>query len=768
MLAKQLKIALMGMLIGSTSFCISSANGQEPQRPSQHYRPSQVEISAEGVHAASETPATRFRMSDQTSGQAGHHQQDDRYLIRQVAWQEPVDGSTNRPEVPAILAGQTAVQDVSNKAGSLRDTFRRHFEQASDATVSSIEKAAPVMEQAIQASSPRAAGGEISTQRALLESQLRRIKARTVAREAKLETTADQAAAQFAQDAVESAKTIRAAAQPDNDFSASQFLRQINNGTSVAETKPASPTQPLTASRADYSASRSGAALARPTASSGLRQKIRQVSLEDDGQSGQSQNAAIRLRAPSIEVETFGPRSIGVNKPATYEVVVKNNSGSDAERILVGINLPQWVELSNVNLTTGGKEVTDGNDKARLVWTIDRIGSGKTQTATILAIPRKAEMFDVGVEWTLVPRTGKANIRVTEPRLSMNISGPAEVEFGEVARFLVTVRNPGTGTAENVTVKLPEELGGERSVLGDIPAGEEEVFQVELLARTAGELKLVAQATAEGEVEASSDRLIIVRRANLGVTMEGPAMKFSGDVGTYTITMTNTGDATANNLMAAVALPTGAKYISGIDSVSPIEDGVRWQVGPLEPGQDRTFKVNCQMNGSGDMQLECGVRQGDLAASAACLTRVETVADLVLEVEDPRGPLPTNKNVPYIVTVRNRGSRAAKGVELVMQFSEGIEPNSAAGHQHRIVPGQVLFSPIEVVEPGEEMSFEITAAAHQQGTHIFRAQLTCNDSDSREIAEGTTRYFSSDGEVGESTSTANSASASIGGGDFQR
>jgi hypothetical protein len=150
------------------------------------------------------------------------------------------------------------------------------------------------------------------------------------------------------------------------------------------------------------------------------------------------------------------------------------------------------------------------------------------------------------------------------------------------------------------------------------------------------------------------------------------------------------------------------------------------------------------------------------------LTRVETVADLVLEVEDPRGPLPTNKNVPYVVTIRNRGSRAAKSVELIMQFSEGIEPNSAAGHQHRIVPGQVLFSPIDVVEPGQEVSVEITAAAHQQGTHIFRAQLTCHDSDSREIAEGTTRYFSSDGDLGDSTSTANATSATIGSGDFQR
>lgn len=753
MLAKQLKLALLGVLIGSTSFCISSANGQQLERPSQRYQPTQVDTAAgEIIHTASQIPAVRVRMSDQVDPTS-----QDKYLIRQVAYQEPVKA----PPVPAILAGTSEFQGVTKKATSLRDAFRQQFGESKQATASAIEQAAPLMDQSIQARTPRIAPEEISTQRALLEKQLRDIKSRTAAREAELVSKTRMAAEQ----AKDSAKTIRQAASPADGFSASQFLSQINNGTPSREFKSTSAASPQTASRTNYSKPQARKTRSIGTTSSFSGQKVRQVSSEDDVDSGRSESAAIRLKAPSIEVETFGPRSIGVNKPATYEVVVKNNSGSDAERILVGINLPEWVEVSNVNLTTGGKEVTDGKDKARLVWTIDRIGAGKTQTATILAVPRKAEMFDVGVEWTLVPRTGKANIRVTEPRLTMNISGPSEVEFGELARYLVTVRNPGTGTAENVTVKLPEALGGERSVLGDIPPGEEEVFQVELLARTAGDLKLVAQATADGEIEASSDRNIMVRRANLAVTMEGPAMKFSGDVGTYTITMTNSGDATANKLMAAVALPTGAKYVSGIESVTPIADGIRWQVGPLEPGQSRDFKVNCQMNGSGDMQLECGVRQGDLAASAACLTRVETVADLVLEVEDPRGPLPTNKNVPYVVTIRNRGSRAAKQVELVMQFSEGIEPNSAAGHQHRIVPGQVLFSPISVVEPGQEVSFEITAAAHKQGTHIFRAQLTCHDSDSREIAEGTTRYFSSDGE---STSTADAKSNSIGSGEFQR
>ena len=35
----------------------------------------------------------------------------------------------------------------------------------------------------------------------------------------------------------------------------------------------------------------------------------------------------------------------------------------------------------------------------------------------------------------------------------------------------------------------------------------------------------------------------------------------------------------------------------------------------------------------------------------------------------------------------------------------------------------------------------VVAQAQQSGTHVFRAQLTCDDSDSREIAQGTTRFY---------------------------
>ncbi len=527
---------------------------------------------------------------------------------------------------------------------------------------------------------------------------------------------------------------------PAADLSASEFIDQITVGDPVPEIEVATSDINATKLIALQAGKFPPTSKSNSQTNSPSETQIRTMSANTQTINGIK--PVIQLRAPALEVDTYGPKSVGINKSADYQVVVKNNSSIQAERILVGVNIPSWVDIENVNLSTGKKVLTDGKNQARLVWSIDKIAGNSSQTMIISAIPRKSHAFDVGVEWTLIPRVGSTNVSVTEPRLEMSIAGPPEVLYGETAIYHVTVRNPGTGTAEGVVVMLPEALGGERASLGLIEAGKEKNFQVELLARTAGKLNLIAKAAAEGDLKVSAERNLVVRRANLEIAINGPGLKYSGSGAQYTVSITNAGDATANNIISAIALPNGVKYLSGVESVKLIEGGMRWPVGTLDAGQSRTFKINCLLDTSGDLQLEVGARgQGDLAASDACVTKVETIADLVLSVADPKGPLPTGEDVPYEIKVQNRGSKSAVGVKLVMQFSEGIEPKEASGLKHQLTDGQVLFSPIEKINPGEEMTVKVTAEAMKAGTHIFRAQLTCDESDSREVAEGTTRFF---------------------------
>jgi hypothetical protein len=487
-------------------------------------------------------------------------------------------------------------------------------------------------------------------------------------------------------------------------------------------------------------------------------QRNRPAHSGNPGQRTQSANddqATISTPGASIEVSTSGPRTISVGKNASYGVDVINNGRAAAQQLAVTFTVPSWIELTNTSLTTGSKELLRETDATRVVWRIDRLEPGKTQRLTLDVIPRKAQVFDLNVEWSVAPLVGAVQVQVTEPLLKIGITGPDEVQFGQTALYNLAIRNPGTGTAENVNIMLSEALGGERAALGNIGPGEEKNIQVELIARSAGALDLSANVTGDGNLQDSAAKKILVRRAQLAVAIAGPTMKYAGSTGNFQITVENVGDAIAQDIYAAIGLPAGVQYVSGIEAAERIEGGMRWSVGALPPGGKRTYTVACQMNATGQVLIETGVRgAGDLADAATFQTMVETVADLVLTVDDPQGPLPLGQDVQYKIAVKNRGTRAARAIEVVMQFSNGIEPVAAEGRGNKINPGEVVFEPIEQLDPSDEVVLIVTARASAAGTHMFRAQLSCVEADAREVAQGTTKFFGDEGNsAGETSET---------------
>jgi hypothetical protein len=165
----------------------------------------------------------------------------------------------------------------------------------------------------------------------------------------------------------------------------------------------------------------------------------------------------------------------------------------------------------------------------------------------------------------------------------------------------------------------------------------------------------------------------------------------------------------------------------------------------LDAGDVRTYNVALELNADGKVQLELGARAaGDIASVGQTATVVETLEDVVLSIDEPKGPQPTGKEVEYVIHVRSRGSRAANHLSLVMNFSEGIEPTNASGHSFQLGPGQVVFKSIDRIDAGEEVVVKVQAKAGSAGTHIFRAQVTSDNEETREMCEGTTRFYGED------------------------
>jgi len=452
--------------------------------------------------------------------------------------------------------------------------------------------------------------------------------------------------------------------------------------------------------------------------------------------------------APQLEVHAVGPPSVVIGKAASYMVTVQNTGKQEAGDIVVSVALPKTLQIGAITTTSGAAkhQADNNNGQTHVLWQIERVPAGGSQQLSMVLTPQENRPFKLSVDWAFRPASASGEVQVLQPRLEMSLVGPRELPYGVTKNYTVVVSNPGTGPVENVTLNLaPVGLGqGPADVrkVGMIPAGQQREFKIELSARQAGVLKIRATSTADGGLEAEVNEDVTVRRAKLEMAVIGPRLTYAPSETSYKVQIANMGDAPATNMMLAVVLPNGAKYLGGIDGGKAIDGGVAAAIGDLAPGERRAFSIQCALIVEGRSQVQAQARaDGDLIQTAVAITQVETIADLKLSVNDPKGPMPIGDNVTYEIKVKNRGAKAARGVQVIAQFAEGVEPVSTEGGRAQIAPGQVLFQPVAVLEPNEEIVVKVVARGNTPGNHIFRAEVKSQDPNTRQVAEGTTKFF---------------------------
>ncbi|MBU6176068.1 MAG: hypothetical protein KGQ60_19855, partial [Planctomycetes bacterium] len=130
-------------------------------------------------------------------------------------------------------------------------------------------------------------------------------------------------------------------------------------------------------------------------------------------------------------------------------------------------------------------------------------------------------------------------------------------------------------------------------------------------------------------------------------------------------------------------------------------------------------------------------------------TNVDSIVDLSLSVIDPPAPAPVGQLVFYEIEIKNRGKKIATNVDVVAQFSDGIEPVRLEGHTGRIVPGQVLFNTISSIGAGDKIVLRVAAEASKPGVHRFRAEVKCPGGEADLLQEESTRYLATGGVTAE-------------------
>jgi uncharacterized repeat protein (TIGR01451 family) len=455
-------------------------------------------------------------------------------------------------------------------------------------------------------------------------------------------------------------------------------------------------------------------------------------------------------KGPVLSVETLGPRRISVGKESTYEVGMVNSGDVAADDMVVFVSLPEWAEVAGAEVSNGSAEANVSRPEPGILqWRLGHLDAKGRERLTLRVVPRQSRPFDLGVRWNYKPVASQAAIEVQEAKLALQLEGPREVIYGKKESYRLKLLNVGSGAAENVALMMMPIGGGENvpatHKIGVLPAGEEKVLDVELTARQAGNLMIQVDAKADSGAHAELSEKVVVRRAGLKIDVEGPKVQFVGAAVSYGIRIRNPGNAPAKNVRMTVALPAGAKYLSGIagSRIDSTGSKIEWTVDSISPEVEQMFAVKCALGAAGVGRVQVSAAaEDDLTASADTMTRVDAVANLIMDVKDPEGPVAVGDEVTYEVRVRNRGTKAASDVEVLAYFSRGIEPTGTEGGQSRLGPGQVAFQPIPLLAPGAEVVYKVRAKAEGPGNHIFRAEAHCKSLGSRLVSEATNLYYS--------------------------
>ena len=452
------------------------------------------------------------------------------------------------------------------------------------------------------------------------------------------------------------------------------------------------------------------------------------------------------MQIPGVEVTVHGPDTLLVGQETMFEVVAKNQGATDLNGLLLRLSVPASVTLGQIIATDGGAETEVDDNEKGIVWELPSLPKNSHKSLRMMLTTENPEHFAMSVEWTAIPQSQQYAIQVQQPRLELAIEGASEAVYGVPQTYRVRIQNPGNAVAKNVELLLEaSSFGSNTSNIGDILPGDDKTVEVEFLFQKGGVIPIVAKAvSSSSNVQAAAEVDVQVNQSTLTATIEGPETFYQGSSAEFVLTLQNTGLTSALETRCTLVLPEGTQRVQLPSGATLEGNSLVWNAGEVAANQTLQIPLSLafEKTGTNDLRLEATTISGSKAEAKHSL-EVDAIIDLQLIVHDPAAPAPVGKDVYYDLEILNRGRKRASSVNVLVQFSEGIEPIRTEGHEARLIPGQVIFNNIPQIEPGQSIKLRVIAEASQAGVHRFRVEVKSDNGEADLLQEASTRYLNS-------------------------
>jgi uncharacterized repeat protein (TIGR01451 family) len=432
-------------------------------------------------------------------------------------------------------------------------------------------------------------------------------------------------------------------------------------------------------------------------------------------------------QSPALVIEKSAPEEIQVDRPATFQIRVRNVGNATAHKVTVVDQIPRGTEF--VDAVPACTQTGDGV----LTWSLPTLGVNEEVVFSMNLIPKVAGEVGSVAQATF---QAQASVRTicTQPKLTVELTVPEQVLVGAEATCEVVVTNTGSGAATNVLVEEEVPVGlahaaGKQLELavGTLKPQESRRLSLVLEAVTPGTYENHLTVRADGDLLEEVVRNIEVTSPKLELALDGPALRYLDRQATYLVRVSNPGSAPARNVELVTHLPKGMKYVTS-DNHGQYDSkahAVYWTLEELPAAQQGEVHVTVLPIEPGNHKLKADGR-ADLGLQFVCEHEVvvEGLAELAFAVTDAADPIEVGSDTTYEVRVHNRGSKSDSEVRVIAELPPGMTPTAGDGPATATVQGrQVIFSPLARLAPNEEAIYKIHAKGDATGDHVIRVQL---------------------------------------------
>ena len=442
----------------------------------------------------------------------------------------------------------------------------------------------------------------------------------------------------------------------------------------------------------------------------------------------------------TVMIDKVLPTEVSVGEDFCYEIMVTNLSGNELSNVVVSDQINDIMNVSSSEPRMSGSGTWNlGNMKAGEVKTIKVCGEART-------IGTITNCATIAYDQVIC-----ASINVVQPGLELVKSATREVLLCEMIEVKLVVRNPGSGTAKNVRISDPLPQGwttadGKRSIdinVGDLAPGESRDYAVMCKASSTGSFDNVANATANGGLDARSGQTTtIVRQPDLTVSCDAPELRYLGRNAVATFTVKNDGDGVANNVILTDNF-SGCTFVSASDGGRATGNTVTWDLGTMNPGATKTVSVTLTSAVPGFCNHEVTVN-GDCSDADSCRTRTEYrgIPAILLEVVDVTDPVEVGTQTVYVITATNQGSAPDTNISIEAMLPNSqrfVSASGATNGTHR--GGTVTFAALPRLGVGEKATWRVTIEAVEQADSRFKVVMNTDElTTSVEETEATNLY----------------------------